>query len=111
MTPFQWIAVPILGFAAVLELVKLFRIPGQHGYRLFRAALWGSAAATIYYPDFFSHAARFVGIASGAHLVLYLFVLAFPVVSLLLYARVQQLQRQITDLVRVLAIQQSRNGE
>ena len=111
MTPFQWIAVPILGFAAVLELVKLFRIPGQHGYRLFRAALWGSAAATIYYPDFFSHTARFVGIASGAHLVLYLFVLAFPVVSLLLYARVQQLQRQITDLVRVLAIQQARSGE
>jgi hypothetical protein len=41
-------------------------------------------------------------------LVLYLFALAFVVVSFYFYSRYVRLQRQITDLIRYTAIQNAR---
>jgi hypothetical protein len=51
-----------------------------------------------------------VGIGRGADAVLYLFVFAFLVTAFYFYARQVKLQRQVTELVRHIAIHEARRG-
>jgi hypothetical protein len=51
-----------------------------------------------------------IGIGRGADVVLYLFVLAFLATAFYFYSRTVQLQRQVTQLVRHIAIQEARRG-
>lgn len=104
MILFQWLSLPVLALAFLVDFARIFRVPGWRRFYLFRAALWAAAAAAIADPALTSHVANAIGIGRGADLVFYLFVLAFVVVSLFFYAALNRLQRQITDLVRILAI-------
>ena len=67
-----------------------------------------TAAAAIYNPHLTSMAAGAVGITRGTDLVLYVFVLAFLAVSFTFYARSLRLERQLTDVIRHVAIQEAR---
>ncbi len=108
MILFQWIAIPLLIAACLLELVRALQWAGQRWMRLFRAGIWAAAAAAIANPDVLGWFAVKLGIGRGADLVFYFFVLAFLIVSVLFYGKMMRLQRQITDLVRILAIQQAK---
>jgi hypothetical protein len=110
MSLFQWIALPVLGGAFVIELVNFLCRPGERLVRLMRCLIWAAAAAAIAWPELLQPLASALGIGRAADLVFYLFVLAFLVVSCLSYASHVRLQRQITDLVRHLAIQHARKG-
>lgn len=107
MILFQWLSLPLLALAFLADFVRLFRVPGWRRFYALRAALWGAAAIAIADPVLTSRVANLIGIARGADLVFYLFVLAFLVVSFFFYAALQRQQRQITELVRVLAIQRA----
>jgi hypothetical protein len=108
MTVFQWIAVPLLSLVLLVDLLGFVRTAVSRKARLFRCLVWLAAIVAILYPDLLQTVATAVGIQRGADLVMYVFILAFLAVSFYFYARYVRLQRQITDLVRHIAIQQAR---
>lgn len=110
MTPFQWIAVPLLLLVLIVEAINFLRRPGQRLVRLFRCLVWAAAAVAIAHPDFLQTMASAVGITRGADLLFYAFVLAFIVVSFSFYARYLRLQRQLTEVVRHIAIHEARKN-
>ena len=110
MNTFQWIALPVLAFLFAIDLGRLIRHPFGRLDRLVRCLTWLAAGLAIYRPDWTTRVARAIGIESGAHLVLYASVLGFLGVAFFLYARTVRLERQITDLVRHIAITNARKN-
>jgi hypothetical protein len=51
-----------------------------------------------------------VGVGRGADLVLYALVVTFMLVSVVLFRRLEQLERRYTQLARTLAVQEARQG-
>jgi hypothetical protein len=110
MTLFQWIALSVLGALLLWELIRLWLGPVARGAWFVRFIVWLAAGVAIYEPGFVQIVAGAIGIGRGADVVLYLFVLAFLATSFYFYARSVRVQRQITQLVRHLAIQEARRG-
>jgi len=104
MNLFQWIALSLLGLLFLLDLRRLLSRPGLRVDRVVRCLTWLAAGVAIYDPELTAVVASALGIASGAHLVLYVFVLAFLGVTFHLYARSVRLERQVTELARHIAI-------
>lgn len=105
MNLFQIIAISLLVLILVAERTRVVRY--RHPLRgpLFRSTIWLAAIGFILFPDTLTYIARFLGIGVGANLLLYLLTFAFLAVSFLLYARIVQLRRQLTLLVRHLALE------
>jgi hypothetical protein len=110
MTLFQYIALSALGLLLTWELVTFRRRTGPRGFKWLRCAVWITAAAAIAFPEVVSLIGAEVGIGRGADLVMYLSVLAFLGVSFSFYAREVRLQRQLTEVVRHLALREARRG-
>lgn len=110
MTPFQWLAITILGGLLLWELARLARGVSGRLFWLVRCLVWLAAAAAIARPDWVQGFASAIGIGRGADVVLYLSVLALPAVAFYFYARTVRLQRQVTELVRHLALAEARRG-
>jgi len=108
LTPFQWLSIFTLALLIVRELRMVNREPAQIRRKLAQSLVWITAAAAILAPDVVTRTAELVGIRRGADLVLYVVALAFMATSFYFYSRYLNLQRQITDLVRHLAIQEAR---
>jgi hypothetical protein len=110
MNPFQWLT--LSGVAAVLaaEFLGLCRRTAGRKLRLLRIAVWSAAAAAIVDPGIPQAIAIRIGIGRGADLVLYLVVLTFLRASFYFYSCNMQLQRQLTIVVRHLAIQNAHRG-
>jgi hypothetical protein len=108
---FQWITLPLLGVVLLGELTG--SILGWVGRKasLFRALVWLAAAVAISHPDLTSDVAELVGIRRGADLVMYVFVLTFIVTTFYFYAQHLRLQRELTELVRHVAISEARRGK
>ena len=107
MNLFQWIALTFLSALLVVELYLAFRGRVERRLWLLRVTTWIATALAIARPDQLTRLAMTVGITTGANLVSYLGVLLFFFVSLYLYARCLRLERQITQIVRHLAIQEA----
>lgn len=106
MTAFQIVAVVLTsGLAAVTAAAALRRRPWRWGL-LPWAALWVVAAAAIARPEATTALAQLVGIGRGADVVLYCAVLGGIVVAFRLTQAQRRLQRELTLLVRALAIAQ-----
>ncbi len=110
MTPFQIGSIAVLTILVLRELAELRKGPVAHLSHWLRAVVWLAAALAIGFPDGVQQLAEAVGIHRGADLVFYLFVLAFLGVTFYFYSRHIRTQRQITQLVRHLAIQQAQHG-
>lgn len=110
MTLFQYLALSFLGLLLVWEVVWYVRGMVLRGPWMVRCLVWLSAALAIAFPELPQRAAVAVGITRGADLVLYLFTLAFLGVSFYLYSRFVRLQRQLTEMVRHVALQEARRG-
>jgi hypothetical protein len=109
MNLFQWITIPVLVVLFLLELRRvLFLAPRFQLDRTLRALVWAGAALAIYDPDLTSILANAVGIQRGADLVVYVFILVAVAVAFYLYSSNVRLERQLTEVVRHLAI---RNAE
>lgn len=106
MNLFQILAVSLLGLIIVGEWLRVARHRLGLGGPLFRTLIWLTAIGFILFPDTLTYLARWMGIGQGANLLLYLLALAFIAVSFMLYARTVQLRRQMTLLVRHLALSQ-----
>ena len=109
MNPFQWITLSALALLMLRDGAGLLlRVPSFRRDRLIRWLVWAAAFVAIYNPALTSEAANAIGIQRGTDLVLYLFVLAFLGTAFYFYAQYTRLHRQLTDVVRHLAIQEAR---
>jgi hypothetical protein len=104
MTPFQILAVVILGGLLLRDLWRWSRSGTSAAVRVLRCAVWVAAAVAISVPNIVQKVAELVGIGRGADVVLYLFVLAFLWSSFYFYSRCLRLEREITELTRHIAI-------
>lgn len=111
MNVFQWITLPILGllFAADLRGL-LFKRPFFRRDRMIRCVLWLAAGVAIFDPIITAVLANAIGIQRGADLVLYTFALAFLATSFYFYSRSIRVERQMTELIRHIALQEARTS-
>lgn len=106
MNAFQILALSFLAAAVAWEARQVVR--GEIGPgRWFRVFIWCLAAVAVARPGLVQTAATDLGIERGADLVLYVFVFAFLGTSFFLYAQNVKSQREITQLVRYIAIHQA----
>lgn len=112
MTGFQWATIPPLLLLALLDGSRvMIGHPTFRRDRLLRFVVWMGAAAAIYNPGLPSWVAGVLGIGRGTDLILYAFVLAFLVVTFHFYAQGVKLQRQLTQVVRHVAISEAEKGD
>ncbi len=104
MNLFQIIAISGLLIMVVMEWLRHYRRPAGLLGALVRSVIWLTAIGFILFPDSLTYIARWLGIGVGSNLLLYLLTLAFIAVSFMLYARIVHLRRQMTQLVRHLAL-------
>ncbi len=104
MTTFQAVGLPLIGLLAVITLVAVVRhvinLRAGMGWLL----LWIAAAVAIAKPSITAVIAHALGIGRGADLVLYCSILGMLIAFFLVYTRFKRLDREITRLVRHLAI-------
>ena len=105
---FQSIVIPVLLALALRSVWRLARGQRPRSLWVLSAAFWACGAIAVWRPDLTSRTAALLGIGRGADLVLYVQVLAFVAVCFVLIRRWIEVQAQITDLVRHLAIQDAR---
>jgi len=101
---FQILAAITIGVAGLL----LIRGSGQghQALRRLTMALFIAAAATsVFFPEAWTWVANRVGVGRGTDLLLYLMVLVFIGFVATTYRRFRQLETQITELARQLALQ------
>lgn len=84
------------------------RTPGQHLAlrRIFGAFIVVTGVAAVLFPDATNWVARLVGVERGADLLLYVFVMVFLFTTTALYQRIHQLETQITELTREVALRE-----
>ena len=110
MTPFQWIlvgAISALAAVAVLAIAK-GKVGRVAGAAWIVVLLVGLLAAID--PDRVTKIANAVGINRGADLVLYLLALAVFWGFLLVYIRLRRVRRELTLVVRRLAVMEAEEG-
>ncbi|HUS39302.1 MAG TPA: DUF2304 domain-containing protein [Pirellulales bacterium] len=107
MNLFQWIALSIILIVLAYELYVALTRPVARGFWVARVVTLIATGFAIYRPDVITRLASTIGIQRGADLVLYLTVLTFFATSIFLYARCVRLQRQITLIVRHLALEEA----
>lgn len=108
MNLFQWLTIPPLVALALLDLSRaVFRRPRYRPDLLIRTLIWAAGATAIYDPMITVRIARSIGIERGTDLIVYVFVLAFLGTSFFLYSRMVKMQRQITELIRYIAIREA----
>lgn len=106
---FQWLTLPVLAVLFVREGVGLVaRRPAFRRDRVIRFVVWGVTFAAIANPGLTSQVANTIGIQRGTDLVLYVFVLAFLGTAFYFYSQNVRLHRQLTDVVRHIAIAEAR---
>jgi hypothetical protein len=110
LSVFQVLALVFLAAMLAIDVVRWFWGRGPRWLRLVRPMLWLAAAVAIARPDLTTRFANLIGIGRGADVVLYVFVLAFLVTSFYWYSRHVLIQRQLTEIVRHLAILQAKRG-
>ncbi len=110
MTLFQFLSLSGLLLLLARELKGGLRPHSLRLTRGLRAVVWLAAALAIARPDWIQSLADAVGIHRGADLVFYVFVLAFLGASFFFYSRLVRMQRQMTQMVRHLALQEARRG-
>ncbi len=110
MNLFQWLTLSVVAAVLAAELLGLYRNFAGRKLRLLRIAVWSVAAAAIVDPGIPQAVAICLGIGRGADLVLYLVVLAFLCGSFYSYSHFVRLERQLTEVVRHVAMQSARRG-
>jgi hypothetical protein len=110
MNLFQWLTISVLCVLLLWELkARRRRIPATSIW-LLRFAIWLAAGLAIAFPEKTNDIARSIGIGRGADVVMYCFVLAFLFTSFYFYSRMVHLQREVTLLVRHLALREAQRG-
>lgn len=94
---------------AVSRVILRFRDGSMSGKELFFwIAFWIAAAVVIVWPGLTDRAAKYVGINRGADAVVYISVIVIYYMVFRVYVKLNHLEREITRLVRALAIREAK---
>ncbi|MFQ5592022.1 MAG: DUF2304 domain-containing protein [Phycisphaerae bacterium] len=104
MNIFQIIALLLMALLLAATIAATVRGTATRKEGLFWASVWVAAGVAIARPGITATVARGLGIGRGADLVLYCTVVMVLVGFLMVYSRLRRLRREITLLVRHLAI-------
>ena len=104
LTTFQIIAVIAGGLVVAATLAAAASHAMEWRTAFAWCVLWVAAVAAILRPAVTVGIAHFLGIGRGADLVFYCGILGMLLGFFAVYVRIKRLERQITRLVRVLAI-------
>lgn len=111
MTNFQTIALVLAAilFAATLAAAAARAINRRAAFAWI--ALWIAAAVAIARPSITIAVAHFLGIGRGADLVFYCAILGMLIALFVIYLRFKRLEREITTIVRHLALRDEEAAE
>lgn len=109
MNSFQIIAVAVLAILFVGTLLAARKWIGRRG-AAFWCLVWVAAAVAVVWPDLTTQIARKLGVARGLNLLVYTSVVVMLVGFMMIYARLRKLRRDMTLLVRELAIRDAETG-
>ena len=104
MNAFQIVALVLMASLFAATIVATVKGSATRREGLAWAALWLAAGIAIAWPDITAKVARMLGIGRGADLVLYCAVVVMLVGFLMVYSRLRRLRRDVTLLVRHIAI-------
>jgi hypothetical protein len=105
MTVFQGLVLMLFSLLAAVTLSAAFRGIVRKRIAVMWLAIWTAGAGAIIWPRSTVVVARSFGIGRGADLLLYVSVLLMLVGFFYVYGRFRRLDRQITVLVRRLALE------
>ena len=111
MTLFQILALIVVGCLFVVTVIAMLtgRVARRDG--ILWSIAWLAAGAAITWPGVTAVVARVLGIGRGTDLVMYCAVVMMLVGFLMVYVRLRRLQRDMTLLVRHLAIREAVPGD
>ena len=111
MTTFQTIGLTVAAvlFAATLAAAAVRAINRRAAFVWL--VLWIAAGAAILRPSLTIAAAHFLGIGRGADLVFYCAILGMLIALFLIYLRFKRLEREITTIVRHLALRDDERAQ
>jgi len=104
MNAFQILGIAVIAVLITTSLVNLTRGRGRLSVSLLWLWLWCLAAVALAWPDSTVLVARSLGIKRGADLVFYCNVFATLGGFFLIYLKQRRVERQLTLLVREMAI-------
>ena len=104
MTLFQVVALIVVAVMCVATLTAFFRSGFARRDALAWSLVWVAAGVAIAWPQVTTWAAHKLGITRGADLVLYCAVVVMMVGFLMVYSRLRQVRRDLTLVVRHLAL-------
>jgi hypothetical protein len=104
MNYFQSFGLAFVGLLVFLSLVNLVRYRGRSRSTFLWLFIWVLSAIALVNPSVAVTAARAMGVGRGAALIFYLNVLLTLTGFFVVYLRQRKLDRQITVLVRELAL-------
>ncbi len=105
MNAFQLIALGVLALLCTLTVSAGIRGNVRKRIVAFWLLVWSGSAMVLIWPQTTAVVARALGIGRGADLLLYVSVLGMLTAFFYVYTRFRRLDRQITLLVRRLAIE------
>ena len=107
MSAFQILALGVLACFLVITIVAIVKGAASRRDGFFWILLWLAAGTAFAWPEVTGFVARKLGIGRGADLVLYGAVVVMMIGFLMVYVRLRKLQREVTLLVRHLAIHEA----
>jgi small membrane protein len=105
MTVIQILILFFVLFALGRAIIQFRRGRLPIGLLAFWLAFWFIAGAVAILPQTTDIAARFVGVGRGADFVLYISVMALFYLCFRLFVKIEDVERQITRLVRKIALE------
>jgi len=106
-TPFQVAGVVMFGALLVLSLTAMFLGRATRREGIGWSLVWFCAAVAIIKPELTDTVARALGIGRGADIVMYCSVVTMMVGFMVVYVRLRRLQRELTLVVRHLALREA----
>jgi hypothetical protein len=110
MNLFQIVFLVLAAGLFVGSLVAVARGWATRREGLISALIWLVAGMAVAWPDTTTRLARFVGLGRGVNLLLYCTVVVMMVGFFMIYIRLRRVRRELTLLVRHLAILEVQEG-
>ena len=110
MTTFQIVLIGVFGVLFFSSLLTSIRRRTARRELLLFAVLWGGGLILSAKPDLTTVVARALGIGKGADLVFYTGIVVMLIGFQMVYVRLRRLRREMTRLVRHIALLEAEIG-
>jgi len=108
MKYFQILSLAIISILILFTLAGIYKQESRNRYGFYWLLVWTTAAIALSNPNGTTYIANALGIDRGADFIFYCAVLGGMVGFFILYSRLRQLNRELTLLVRELALRDAR---